>query len=228
MPLEYITKKAYFFKSEFFVDQRVLIPRSETEVLVEIACQEISEVIKHTDESVRIADIGVGSGAIALSILQEIASPLFMTGLDLSLDALKVARKNWFKLRYQIHPSSDFRLIQSDRLAELEAGEKFHVIVSNPPYIKKSEDSAFVHSQVDSFEPHVALYLEDEEYDNWFGLLATQVSEHLLSEGVFFMEGHEDHWEDLEPIFRSAGFETQLINDLTGATRFLRAKKVVV
>lgn len=229
MPLEYITKKAYFYKSEFFVDERVLIPRNETEVLVELACNELGSILKQTDETLRVADIGTGSGAIALSIMAECLAPIHMTGLDISLDALKVAKKNWFKLRYKIPRGSDLRLIQSDRLSVIDESEgKFHLIVSNPPYIKQSEDGAFVHAQVDQFEPHVALYLDDEEYEAWFGELASQVHDALVSEGVFFMEGHEDHWGELEPIFRTAGFETQLINDLTGAPRFLRAKKVVV
>ncbi len=207
----------------------MLIPRNETEVLVEIACQEIASILKHTDERLRIADIGVGSGAIALSIMAESEVPLHMTGLDISVDALKVAKKNWFKLRYKIPRGSEFKLLQSDRLSEIgEEDSKFHLIVSNPPYIKRSEDGAFVHSQVDQFEPHVALYLDDDDYECWYNLLAIQVHSALVSEGVFLMEGHEDHWEELEPIFRTAGFETQLINDLTGAPRFLRAKKVVV
>ncbi len=207
----------------------MLIPRNETEVLVEMACNELASILKHTDETLRVADVGTGSGAIALSIMAESLVPIQMIGLDISVDALKVAKKNWFKLRYKIPRGSDLRLIQSDRLNEIgENEEKFHLIVSNPPYIKQSEDGAFVHSQVDQFEPHVALYLDDEEYGAWFGQLADQAYAALVSEGVFLMEGHEDHWEELEPIFRTAGFDTQLINDLTGAPRFLRAKKVVV
>lgn len=169
--------------------------------------------------------MGIGSGAIALSLMQESAHPIFMTGFDLSVEALKVARKNWFKLRYKIAPSSDLRLIQSDRLTE--GDDSFHLIVCNPPYIKRGEDRAFVHSQVDSFEPHVALYLDDEEYEQWFTLLAKQVSQRLLCEGILVMEGHEDHWDEITPLFQSVGLETQLINDLTGAPRFLRAKRVL-
>lgn len=207
----------------------MLIPRYETEVLVELACNELTSILKQTDETLRVADLGVGSGAIALSIMAESQVSLRMTGLDISVDALRVARKNWFKLRYKIPRGSELRLIQSDRLSEIDdSAAKFHLIVSNPPYIKRSEDGAFVHSQVDQFEPHIALYLNDEDYEAWFNLLAVQAYAALVSEGVFLMEGHEDHWEELEPIFRTAGFETQLINDLTGAPRFLRAKKVVV
>lgn len=225
VPLEYITRKAYFYKSEFYVDERVLIPRSETEVLVEMATREITQIAKLTDETIRVADVGIGSGAIALSILQESNLPLQVRGFDISVDALKVAKKNWFKLRYKIAPSSDLRLIQSDRLKE--SIEQFHLIVCNPPYIKKNEDRAFVHNQVDTFEPHVALYLPDEDYVSWFSELAAEVNESLLCEGIFLMEGHEDHWDEITPLFQALKLETQLIKDLTGAPRFMRAKKVL-
>jgi len=106
------------------------------------------------------------------------------------------------------------------------SNEKFHVILSNPPYIKEENDREFVHNQVDSFEPHLALYLKDEIYDLWFVDLFKQVHHSLYEEGVFLMEGHEDHLENLAIICQNAGFSSvEVLQDYTNRNRFILAKK---
>ena len=224
-PLEYIRERAYFYKSEFSVNPSVLIPRDETEILVEKGSEYLKDWLKKSDESLRVLDIGTGSGAIIISLLQEIDRPLRAYATDISKDALKLARRNFFNLRFTIPRDSSLNLICTDRMKDLEQ-EKFHVIVSNPPYIKEVEDREFVHGQVDTYEPHLALYLKDEEYIKWFEVLFSQVSNSLYEEGIFIMEGHEDHLVELKEVCSKYEFETvEIIKDYTNRDRFLIAKK---
>ncbi|EQC50114.1 ribosomal protein L11 methyltransferase-like protein [Bacteriovorax sp. BSW11_IV] len=223
-PLEYIREKAYFYRSEFTVNPDVLIPRSETEILVELGVQELKDWQKKTDENLRLCDIGTGSGAIVLSLLQEVDRPIDAIATDISRKALKVAKRNFFNLRYKIQKKSSVHFIETDRLKDIT--EKFHVIVSNPPYIMKNNDRELVHDQVDLFEPHVALYLNDETYFSWFNSLFKSVYEALLEDGVFIMEGHEDHLQKLGDLARENGLShVEIIQDYTERDRFLIARK---
>ncbi len=224
-PLEYIRGRAHFYKSEFDVSETVLIPRSETEILVETASSFLRDWMKMSDERLRVLDIGTGSGAIIISLLQEMHRPIEAFATDISKDALEVARRNYFNLRFTIPRESSLRLIHTDRMSEL-LDEKFHLIVSNPPYIKKREDRDFVHHQVDTYEPHLALYLDDDKYDEWFRILFKQVLSSLYEEGIFIMEGHEDHLEDLASVCSMVGFSSvQILKDYTNRNRFIFAKK---
>ena len=222
-PLEYIRGRAHFYRSEFTVTPDVLIPRSETEILVEKATFEINKWVKKTDERIKICDIGTGTGAIVISLLQDCSSPVEAVATDISRSALKVAKRNYFNLRYTIPRESSLRLLQTDRMKDLDS--KFHLIVSNPPYIKESEDRSDVHSQVDQYEPHLALYLKDEEYNEWFKTLFTQVKNSLYEDGVFLMEGHEEHLQYLAIMMKNLGFEDpEVLQDYTGRDRFIFAK----
>lgn len=223
VPLEYITGRAYFYKSEFTVNSSVLIPRNETEILVELSSREIKKWSKKTDELLRVADIGTGSGCIALSLLADSQRPLHLTATDVSKEALVIAKKNDFLLRYSYPKTSKLELLFTDRLKDVE--HKQHVIVSNPPYIKKEKDQSLVHSQVNEFEPHLALYLEDAEYSPWFQELFETVHDHLLEEGVFLMEGHEDNLEELEIMAKRIFSKVKLEKDYNDSFRFLIARK---
>jgi release factor glutamine methyltransferase len=226
VPLEYITGRAAFFKSEFFVNESVLIPRSETEILVERAVSELALWSKKTDEKLKVVDVGVGSGAIILSLLQESKRPIEAYGVDISRDALMVAKRNAYALRYTYHEASTLDLVHNDRLTDLFHDKSFHLIVSNPPYIKRENDKEKVHSQVAMYEPEVALYLDDNEYDRWYEVFFGQVFSRLSLEGIFLMEGHEDHLEYLAKMLRDWDFETiEILKDYNGLDRFIRAKK---
>lgn len=114
--------------------------------------------------------------------------------------------------------SCDFRI--ADRFSGID--EKFDLIISNPPYIKKRADKDGVHFQADQFEPHIALYLNDEVYDAWFDDFFREVSHNLNGDGFFMMEGHEDHLEDLANLSQKYFTDYKIINDLTGNARFLK------
>ncbi|MBL6990965.1 MAG: peptide chain release factor N(5)-glutamine methyltransferase [Bacteriovoracaceae bacterium] len=225
VPLAYITGKITFYKSEFFVDSSVLIPRMETELLVEQAIKDIKSSFKRShDENFKILDLGVGSGAIILSILQEIDRPISAFATDISQAALEVAKRNFFFLRYTFSRKSTLEFIKMDRLCGFE--QKLHMIITNPPYIKEKNDRVGVHHQVHSFEPHTALYLPDDKYNEWFEELFKQSFSQLYNGGIFLMEGHENNLSELKAIAKSVGFiNTEVIFDLTRRPRFLKAQK---
>lgn len=222
VPLEYITGKAYFFNSAFEVNKHVLIPRSETEILVELAADHLK---KYKGEEVpKILDVGTGSGVIIISLLQEVNTPVKAMASDVSRDALAVAKRNYFNLEYTIPKETELHFIESDRLEKIN--EKFHLIVSNPPYIKRNEDESLVHPQVFKYEPHLALFLNDENYDEWFKKFFKQIFEQLHNEGVFLMEGHEHHLTHLQSLAEDQGFiNCKIIQDYTQRDRFLVVTK---
>ena len=218
VPLEYILERVFFYKSEFYVDKRVLIPRDESEILVEDSVKFIKENDK---QNFKAAEIGVGSFAVGLSVLQELDRPCFFWGGDISEDALAVSKINLYRYKHLMR-NKKIELALSDRLNATQ--EKFDFIVSNPPYIP-SHMRAKVHGQVDMFEPQIALYLESDEYDQWYRDLFKFVSDHLEFDGAFFMEGHEDCLEDLSELAKKYFSTVELKNDYTGACRFLHAYK---
>lgn len=223
IPLGHIVGRSYFYKSEFVVSSKVLIPRSETEILVDDAIQEIKRLQKVDNKKLCVVDIGTGSGAIILSIMMDCEN-LICYGVDISEDALKVATKNKFMLEYVISKTSSLEFLQGDRLCDFN--QKIDVIVTNPPYIKEHADVAGVHQNVNKYEPKLALYLNDQTYDEWFIKLFDQSFEALNDGGVFLMEGHENHLKHLKLLAENSGFvNVSVIKDFTNRDRFLKAYK---
>jgi len=143
-PLAYAIGNAEFYGRKFDVNQNVLIPRPETELLVE----RIIKDIKENPKKLKVLDIGTGSGAIAITISLE--TDAIVKALDISHKALKVAINNGINLK------SNVEFCKSDIFSEIKDLEKFDIIVSNPPYIK-SEDINGLDKEVRDFEPHLAL-----------------------------------------------------------------------
>lgn len=145
-PVQYITNEEYFYGYQFYVDERVLIPRFETEELVSLVLETSDDVFEHKT-SIDLVDIGTGSGAIAITLGKE--EPKFnVTATDLSKDALAVANLNANKI------GVDVNFLQGDMTKPLK-GRTFDIVVSNPPYIPLDED---VDSLVKDNEPHMALF----------------------------------------------------------------------
>jgi release factor glutamine methyltransferase len=222
IPLEYITGHAYFYRSYFRVTPDVLIPRSETEILVELASQEIQK--NYRNKECRIIDIGTGSGAIALSLMMEDFAGLDVVASDISKKALNIAKENFFNLSYSIPKKHRLKFVESDRLKNIEGN--FDIILSNPPYIKRLGDQDSVHHQVLSHEPEMALFLDDDHYDLWFEDFFKDIFEKLAPSGLSLIEGHELHLEGLALKASQLGFsKVEIIKDYTGRNRFLRLKK---
>jgi release factor glutamine methyltransferase len=222
VPLEYITGYAYFYKSHFKVTSDVLIPRSETEILVEMASNEIKKSFKN--KSCRILDVGTGSGVIALSVMMECSNQLEVVASDISDKALRVARENYFNQHFAISKNHSLHFVKSDRLQNIEG--TFDIILSNPPYIKRRKDAEKVHHQVLSFEPHMALFLEDDVYEIWFEDFFKSILDKLNPNGFSILEGHENHLQELKEMALKLGFsKASVIQDYTQRDRFIRLTK---
>ena len=220
IPLEYIRRECFFYKLPFFVDESVHIPKFETEILVEMATDKIKSFSK---KHLKIADIGVGCGNILFSILGDLNLPndfsVDAIACDISMDALRVAQKNYFRLKPHLHGNCSVCFLKSDRM--LDFNREIDIIVSNPPYIRRREQS-IVHRQVDANEPHSALYLEDEVYDNWFYRLFIHVKGLLSKDGIFIMEGSERHLPRLADLAKELGFiKIEIKQDYNSLDRFL-------
>ena len=143
-PIAYILNKKFFWKNEFYVNKNTLIPRPDTEIIIE----EILKVTKNKN-NLRILDIGVGSGCILLSILKE-KKNFYGTGIDISKNSLEISRLNAKKLLVE----ERVKFYKSD-VDKFDQG-KYDLVVSNPPYIKSS-DLKYLESDVLKFEPKLAL-----------------------------------------------------------------------
>ncbi len=208
-PLAVMMGFSEFYHHKFFINQHVLVPRPETEYMVDLLIQEFKGKVQ------RVLDVGTGSGVIVLSLLNYGVGKNGI-GVDISPEALKVAEINRKGLRLEKKVS----LFQSDRLSKVEG--TFDLIVSNPPYIKASSHKNLVHVSVDKHEPHQALYLPDDYYVLWFEDFFQEVRSHL--NGTFMMEGHELELEEQSKMLGRLGFQNiQVINDLTGVKRYVKA-----
>ncbi len=224
VPFEYINKKRFFYQSEFTLNSSVLIPRNETEILVEMAVDELRKWDCKTKDVLKVCDVCTGSGCIIISILRDFGKPLNALATDISKEALEISQKNNFNLRYSYPKESSCDFLLTDRLEKIK--EKFHVITCNPPYIKEKKDKKLVHHQVLEHEPSLALFLSDENYDDWFLHLFKGVHRSLLDGGVFIMEGHENHLSSLkERALELEWSRLEVIKDYFDRNRFLILKK---
>ena len=189
MPIQYINNKAYFMGLEFYVDENVLIPRCDTEILVE----EIIKIIKK-DSLLKILDLCTGSGAIAIS-LKKYLNNIEIMASDISDKALMVARKNASKI------GVDVKFIESDLFNNING--KFDLIVSNPPYIKKSVISS-LDKQVRN-EPILAL---DGGKDglNFYRKISYDAKKFLNNNGYLCFEIGYDQRKDVEDILLQNGY----------------------
>lgn len=202
-PLAYILGEREFFGLDFRVTPATLIPRPDTELLVELALQRIPQ-------RGRVLDLGTGSGAIALSITH--ARPdAEVTAVDASPEALEVARENAQRLNL-----SNVRLLPSDWFSVL-AGERFNLIVSNPPYIEAAD--AHLEQGDLRFEPRTALASGADGLDDIRRIIA-DAKEHLDSGGWLMFEHGYDQAERVRELLAAAGFvEVFSARDLAGIER---------
>lgn len=189
IPIQYINNKAYFMGLEFYVDENVLIPRCDTEILVE----EIIKIIKK-DSLLKILDLCTGSGAIAIS-LKKYLNNIEIMASDISDKALMVAKKNASKI------GVDVKFIESDLFNSING--KFDLIVSNPPYIKKSVIPS-LDKQVRN-EPILALAGGEDGLD-FYRKISYDAKKFLNNNGYLCFEIGYDQREDVEDILLQNGY----------------------
>ncbi len=210
-PLAYILKQAYFRGIELFVDDRVLIPRPETELLVDKVLSYISAF-----DTPKVLEIGVGSGAISLSVASEHSKAVVM-GTDISKDAIDVANMN--KTTLGIRDSSAIFLC-GDLFEPIDCSLKnsFDVIVSNPPYIGYDE-KASISTQVLDFEPHSALFAQKAGFE-FYERIIELAKGYLTSAGAILFEISPRHEEGIRQSALYYGYSNcEFFKDLTGRTR---------
>ena len=207
IPLQQLTGEQDFMGLTFSVNEHVLIPRQDTEILVE-------EVLKELHDRMRILDMCTGSGCILLSLLHY-SNDCEGLGVDLSAEALEVAERNVLKVLTP-EKAEHAHFLQSDLFEKVEG--KFEIIVSNPPYIASAEVEKLM-PEVRDHEPRMALDgTEDGLY--FYRRIIEEAGKHLVSSGMLFFEIGYDQGQAVSELMRAQGYrEVQVVQDYAGLDR---------
>jgi release factor glutamine methyltransferase len=211
-PVQYVLHEAWFFGMKFYVDENVLIPRPETEELVALILEESH--INHP----AILDVGCGSGCIAIALKKKLPEAAVF-GLDISAEALSISKKN------ALSNDVDIEFIEADilNLSDNILLPAFDIIISNPPYIKKSEAS-MMHLNVLNFEPHQALFVPDNDPLIFYKAITAFSLKHLKKTGKIFFEINESLSDEVVALLQSKGFiNIEVKKDLYGKERIVSA-----
>lgn len=211
-PLQYIEGRTLFLGREFWVAPGVLIPRPETEELVELMLKEIPA-------DARILDVGTGSGCIAISLAKALPDAL-VTAWDVSPEALSVARANARKLQ------ADVRFVECDVLAcQVDEAGLYDVIVSNPPYVTEAE-KADMEPNVLQWEPSLALFVPDDDPLRFYRRIAVLGRDMLADGGRLYFEINRAYGREMVEMLRTMGYvRVRVEKDLSQNDRFVIAEK---
>lgn len=194
-PIQYILSEAFFYGRSFKVNPVVLIPRPETELLVR---EIISHVQKQKVDSLRILDIGTGSGCIAISLALEIARAEIVA-IDISKEALICAKQNAHSLGAEVS-FEHVDILQED------IANTFDIIVSNPPYISQAEKSSMRKNVLD-YEPHLALFADGNDPLIFYRTIARKARKALIPGGSLWFEINEHYSKEIFTIINECGFQ---------------------
>ena len=213
-PYQQILGHTEFYGKKFFVDENVLIPRPETEELVELAKIEIQN-LKSKIQNLKLLDIGTGSGIIPIT-LKKYFPNAEISAMDISEKALEIAKKN-----ADFH-KKEINFIQADFL-NTELTEKYDIIISNPPYIG-IEENIEIEDSVKGFEPNIALFSPTSDALIFYKKIAKDGEKYLNENGMIFLEINQKLGKETLELFSNYS-ESRLIKDLSGNDRFVLAKK---
>ncbi len=211
MPYAYVQQRAWFYNRSFKVSEAVLIPRPETEELVEI-------LIKNATENPTILDIGTGSGCIPITLKLEL--PLAdVTAVDVCEEALKIAAEN------ATFHKADIALLSMNFLEQVawDSLGRYDYIISNPPYIPLRNKEE-MNNQVKDFEPAIALFVPDEDPLIFYKMIYIFSLNHLNNNGKIFLETHYDNAKEVAELFAEK-YKTEIIKDISGKERFVVATR---
>lgn len=220
-PIQYILGETEFYGLPFYVDENVLIPRPETEELVKWIIDEVrsqkSIVNSYSENNLKILDIGTGSGCIAISLAKHLPNAK-IRALDVSDKALDIAKKNTTLNNTKIH------FLTQNILTTKQLPEKMDIIVSNPPYVRELEKYE-INNNVLEHEPHLALFVEDENALIFYDKIADLAKENLNNKGQLYFEINQYLAKETTALLKNKGFKNiELRKDIFGNTRMLKAE----
>ncbi|MFA7081383.1 MAG: peptide chain release factor N(5)-glutamine methyltransferase [Bacteroidales bacterium] len=209
-PIQYIIGKTNFFDLEILLNQKVLIPRPETEELVDLIINENKD-----RKDLMIADLGCGSGAIALALKSKMPQSKIYA-FDIEDDAIEQTKENSIRLNLEIE------IQKKDILNPLFTNIEFDIIISNPPYVMESE-KPLMKNNVLNYEPHKALFVENNDALIFYKSIAEFAKTNLKSKGKIYLEINENLAKETAKLFSQLNPEIR--KDLFGRDRFIIASK---
>jgi protein-(glutamine-N5) methyltransferase, release factor-specific len=212
-PVQYITKKAYFYGLNFYVNEKVLIPRQETNELVDWVLMSVTH-----SKPIKILDIGTGSGCIAITLKKNLPlSEVF--AIDISNEAIQVAQKNANDNEVEIN------FLQKNILEINDLKSNFDIIISNPPYVRELEKLEMAPNVLDN-EPHLALFVPDNNPLLFYEKITEIALKNLTEDGMLFFEINQYLSEETKKMIENKGFKNvTLRKDLQENYRMILAKK---
>lgn len=209
-PFQYIIGEVEFANLKLKVDHRALIPRPETEELIDL-------IVRQEKPFQSIVDLCTGSGCIALALKKTFAQAE-VTGLDLSQDALELAKEN-----AALHNLSV--VFEYGDIFNWQSQKRFDLMVSNPPYIPQEEAAQMAPNVLD-YEPHIALFVPNEDPLRFYKQIMIIAQDKLLKDGYLVLEIHENYAKETTALFSEACFKNvQIYCDLQGKERMILAQK---
>ena len=213
IPIQYILRTTHFYGLELEVNSNVLIPRPETEELVDWIVQKSK--IKNQESKIKILDIGTGSGCIAISLAKNLPNAEVFA-LDVSDKALATAQKNAELNQVTI------QFIHQSILETEDLGQQFDLIVSNPPYVRYLEKQEIKKNVLDN-EPHLALFVEDNDALIFYRKIAQLAKKNLCPNGQLYFEINQYLGQEMLNLFQEMGFkDTTLRKDIYGNDRMIQ------
>lgn len=212
-PIQYITKNAYFYGLNFYVNDKVLIPRQETNELVDWVLMSVTH-----SKPIKILDIGTGSGCIAITLKKNLPlSEVF--AIDISNDAIQVAQKNANDNEVEIN------FLQKNILEINDLKSNFDIIISNPPYVRELEKLEMAPNVLDN-EPHLALFVPDNNPLLFYEKITEIALKNLTEDGMLFFEINQYLSAETKKMIENKGFKNvTLRKDLQENYRMILAKK---
>ena len=228
-PIQYIMNKAWFYGMELYVDTDVLIPRPETEELVDWIVKDVKasgidvfyKGFAEADQTtkLKVLDVGTGSGCIALALKKSMPTAE-VWGCDMSDGALNVARRNGSVLDIRV----DFQSLNFLDVAQQKQLPTVNIVVSNPPYVPM-RDKEQMRPNVIQYEPHTALFVENNDPLVFYKALLAFTRHRLHPNGKLYMEIHEDLGDEVKKLFESENFKTEIRKDMQGKDRMVKAQR---
>jgi protein-(glutamine-N5) methyltransferase, release factor-specific len=212
-PIQYITKNAYFYGLNFYVNEKVLIPRQETNELVDWVLMSVTH-----SKPIKILDIGTGSGCIAITLKKNLPlSEVF--AIDISNEAIQVAQKNANDNEVKIN------FLQKNILEINDLKSNFDIIISNPPYVRELEKLEMAPNVLDN-EPHLALFVPDNNPLLFYEKITEIALKNLTEDGMLFFEINQYLSAETKKMIENKGFKNvTLRKDLQENYRMILAKK---